>query len=228
MQKSSAQRKAAELKVALVTPDTSPRGHNVEGESDSWDFGVGAGFYLNATEEKWKHWKMYDYIISELPQVLKSLNLLIEVDWCSIMGHSMGGHGALTLALKNPFKFRSVSAFAPICNPTRVPWGQKAFSGYLGDDNKESWKEYDATELALKFQGDNCPSVPILMDTGTNDEFLKTQLHPWAFEEAAKKTGKINLESRMQEGYDHSYFFIASFIEDHVQFHAFYLNQGFW
>ncbi|KAI7842211.1 hypothetical protein COHA_004124 [Chlorella ohadii] len=190
IQKAGAQRRAAELGLALIAPDTSPRGLGVEGEDDGWDFGTGAGFYVDATADKWKQYRMY----------------------------SMGGHGALVLALKNPSAFKSVSAFAPICNPTQVPWGKKAFAGYLGDGWQEEGKAYDATELVRGYSG---PQLPVLMDTGLDDEFLKTQLHPWAFEEAAK--GKLQLTSRMNEGYDHSYFTIASFVSDHLDFHAQYL-----
>jgi S-formylglutathione hydrolase len=157
---------------------------------------------------------MEEYVLSELPTLLRTLGGL-DVDCASIMGHSMGGHGALTLALKNPSKFHSVSAFAPICNPINAPWGQKAFSGYLGEEDKESWKRYDATELLKDYVG---PKLPVLMDTGTADDFLESQLQPWAFEKAA--AGKLELVSNMREGYDHSYYFIATFMEDHVAFHA--------
>lgn len=213
-QKAGAQRKAAEVGVALVAPDTSPRGLGIEGEDDSYDFGTGAGFYLNAAADKWKQYRMYSYITHELPAVLRSIPEL-DVDNASIMGHSMGGHGALTIALQNPTAWRSVSAFAPICNPTQVPWGQKAFAGYLGEQWQEAAKQYDATELVRQYNG---PALPVLMDTGTDDEFLQTQLHPWAFEEAA--AGKLQLQNRMNEGYDHSYFTIATFVEDHIAFHA--------
>lgn len=214
MQKSGIQRKAAELGLAIIAPDTSPRGLNIPGESDSWDFGLGAGFYLNATEDKWKYYRMYDYITLELPGVLSTIEGL-DVDNCSIMGHSMGGHGALTISLKNPSKYKSVSAFAPICNPTQVPWGQKAFTGYLGSSNKDEWKQYDAVELLKDYHG---PRIPVLMDTGADDDFLQAQLHPWKLEEAA--AGKLDLVSRMQAGYDHSYFTIATFIDDHLEHHA--------
>lgn len=217
IQKAGAQRHAAELGLALVAPDTSPRGLGIEGEDDSWDFGTGAGFYVDATADKWKNYRMYSYILRELPQVLRTLPGL-DLDNASICGHSMGGHGALVMALKNPGAFKSVSAFAPICNPTQVPWGQKAFAGYLGDGWQEAGKAYDATELVKGYSG---PQLPVLMDTGAADEFLQTQLHPWAFEEAAK--GKLQLTSRMNEGYDHSYFTIASFVTDHLDFHARYL-----
>lgn len=216
MQKAGAQRAASEHAIALVAPDTSPRGLNIPGEDDSYDFGSGAGFYLNATEAPWNtNYRMYDYIVHELPYVLKSIKNL-DVDNCGIMGHSMGGHGALTIAIKNPTLFKSVSAFSPICNPSQVPWGKKAFSGYLGLD-ESTWKQYDATELVKECTG--LEKLDILIDTGTDDEFLKEQLHPWAFEEAAAEKA-LNLKSHMRVGYDHSYFFIASFVSDHVEFHA--------
>ncbi len=220
MQKAGALHYAGEHDIALVTPDTSPRGLNIPGEEDSWDFGTGAGFYLNATQDPWsKNYKMYDYIMTELPTVLRELNKNLDVDNASICGHSMGGHGALTLALKNPTSFKSVSAFAPICNPSKVPWGQKAFTNYLGT-NEEEWKQYDATELAANYSG---PALDVLIDTGTDDEFLKVQLHPWAFEEAA--AGKLHLKSNLRVGYDHSYYFIGTFIEEHIKFHAKHLKK---
>lgn len=216
-QKGGAQRVAAEQDIALVMPDTSPRGLGIPGEDDSYDFGSGAGFYLNATQEPWLKYRMYDYIITELPAVLRTLPNL-NVDVASVMGHSMGGHGALTLGLRNPTAFKSISAFSPICNPSKVPWGRKAFSGYLGP-NEDDWKQYDATELVSSYSG---PKLNILIDTGTDDEFLKEQLHPWAFEEAA--AGKVNLLSHQRPGYDHSYFFIATFVEEHIRFHAQFLK----
>lgn len=214
MLKAGAQRKAAELGVALVAPDTSPRGLGIEGEDDSYDFGSGAGFYLDASEAKWQRYRMYSYITRELPALLRTLPEL-DVDRAAIMGHSMGGHGALTIALKQPTAYCSVSAFAPICNPTQVPWGQKAFAGYLGEGWQQAAAQYDATELVRGYSG---PQLPVLMDIGTDDEFLQAQLHPGAFEEAA--AGKLQLTSRMQPGYDHSYFTIATFIDDHIAFHA--------
>ena len=215
MQKGGAQHAAAEHGIALIAPDTSPRGlDKIPGEDDSYDFGSGAGFYLNATAAPWStSYRMYDYIITELPAVLRTLPNL-DVDNASITGHSMGGHGALTLALRNPTMFKSVSAFAPICNPSQVPWGRKAFTGYLGK-NEEDWKRYDATELAASYKG---PALDVLIDTGTDDAFLKEQLHPWAFEEAAAE--KLQLKSKLRVGYDHSYFFIASFVAEHIHFHA--------
>lgn len=218
-QKAGAQRRAAKLGLALVIPDTSPRGLGIEGEDDNWDFGTGAGFYLNATQDKWKGYRMYDCVTKELPEVLRTLPGL-DMDRVSISGHSMGGHGALTIALKNPGAYRSVSAFAPICNPMNCPWGEKAFSNYLGED-REAWKEYDACELARVYSG---PPLHLLTDTGSDDEFAKTQLHTGAFEEAS--LGKLDMKSRIrtQEGYDHSYFFIASFIDEHLAWHAQFLG----
>ncbi|EIE27284.1 S-formylglutathione hydrol [Coccomyxa subellipsoidea C-169] len=217
MTKSGIQRKAAEEGVAIIAPDTSPRGLNIPGESDSWDFGVGAGFYLNATQPTWKNWRMYDYITKELPSVLEKFEEL-DLSNAAIMGHSMGGHGALTLGLRNPQLYKSISAFSPICNPTQVPWGQKAFSGYLGD-NQEEWKQYDATELVKAYNG---PPRSILIDVGTKDDFLEKQLKPESFAKAAASQGgsSIKLQLRMQEDYDHSYFFISTFVADHLAHHA--------
>lgn len=211
--KSNAQRKAAEHGIALVVCDTSPRGLNIDGEDDDWDFGTGAGFYLNATQAKWKQYRMYDYVVKELPQAIQSLPG-IDVNKASICGHSMGGHGALTIFLKNSDIYKSVSAFAPICNPMNVQWGQKAFSGYLGDD-KSTWKEYDATELVKQYKG---PNVPILIDIGSADNFKDKQLEPEAFQKAA--VGKLSINYRLQDGYDHSYFTISTFIDDHMEHHA--------
>jgi len=219
IQKSNLQRQAAELGIAVVCPDTSPRGHNVEGEADSYDFGVGAGFYLDATVQKWKHWRMYEYVTSELPAVLASNLPELDLSRSSIMGHSMGGHGAITIGLKNPTKYKSISAFSPICNPINVPWGKKVFGGYLGED-ESTWKEYDACELIKSFSGDK---LPILVDQGTADNFLAEQLKPETLE-AAAKAANYPVTIRMQEGYDHSYFFIATFMDDHLKFHAEHLK----
>ncbi|KAL8133401.1 S-formylglutathione hydrolase-like [Apium graveolens] len=213
--KSGAQRTAASEGIALVAPDTSPRGLNVDGEADSWDFGVGAGFYLNATQEKWKNWKMYDYVTKELPSLLTENFAQLDASRASISGHSMGGHGALTVYLKNLDKYKSVSAFAPIVNPINCPWGQKAFTNYLGE-NKTDWEEYDATCLISKF---NDVSATILIDQGQDDSFLPNQLLPHKFEEACR-LANVPLLLRMHAGYDHSYFFIASFIDDHIHHHA--------
>ncbi|KAF9593870.1 hypothetical protein IFM89_025661 [Coptis chinensis] len=190
-------------------------GLNVEGEADSWDFGVGAGFYLNATQEKWKNWRMYDYVVKELPKVLSENFVQLDTSCASISGHSMGGHGALTIYLKNLDKYKSVSAFAPISNPIKCPWGQKAFSNYLGG-NESDWEAYDATCLISKY---NNLSATILIDQGEADGFLKNQLLPHKFEEACRSAG-VPLLLRVQPGYDHSYYFIATFIEDHIRHHA--------
>jgi len=222
-QKACVQRSAATHGLAIVMPDTSPRGAGIEGEDDSWDFGSGAGFYVDATVEKWaKHYNMYSYITKELPEII---NTSFPVDGArmGVMGHSMGGHGALTMAMRHPGVYRSVSAFAPICNPTRCPWGEKAFGGYLG--SVDAGKEHDATELMLA-RGPFSGLMDILIDQGTDDNFLSgpvNQLLPANFVKAcADKGQKCTL--RMQEGYDHSYFFIASFMDDHVAFHAKNLN----
>jgi len=213
MEKAGAQRKAAELGVAIICPDTSPRGVNLPGEDDSYDFGSGAGFYINATQQPWApHYRMYDYVLKELPQLVESE--LPLTDRRSISGHSMGGHGALICALRNPGLYASVSAFAPIAHPTVCPWGQKAFKGYLGDD-PASWEEWDATLLIPK----TSERLPLLIDQGTADGFLESQLNPEALVTACEQYNHpINL--RMRNGYDHSYFFIASFIDDHLNHHA--------
>ncbi|CAH9079332.1 unnamed protein product [Cuscuta epithymum] len=213
--KSGAQRAASSEGVALIAPDTSPRGLNVEGESDSWDFGVGAGFYLNATQEKWKNWRMYDYVVKELPMLLTEHFPQLETSRASISGHSMGGHGALTIYLKNLDKYKSVSAFSPIVNPVNCAWGQKAFTNYLGE-NKADWEQYDATCLV---SGASNLSATILIDQGEDDKFMNDQLLPNKFEEACRK-GSIPLLLRLQPGYDHSYFFISTFIEDHILHHS--------
>lgn len=216
IQKAGAQKDASKHSVAIVCPDTSPRGCNIEGEDDSWDFGTGAGFYLNATQEKWKeHYNMYDYVTKELPDVVAK-NFPVDATRQGVFGHSMGGHGALICAMKNPGMYKSVSAFAPICNPMDCPWGQKAFTNYLGADQK-SWEEYDATHLVRKYKG---PPLTLLIDQGKEDNFLKEkQLLPERLLEAARENG-VAVTLRMQEGYDHSYFFIATFIEDHIKHHA--------
>lgn len=212
MQKANAQRVAAELGIAIVCPDTSPRGTNLPGEHDSYDFGSGAGFYLNATQTPWsENYNMYDYIVDELP-VLISANFPVT-DKASIIGHSMGGHGALTIALRNPSKYQSVSAFSPICNPTNCAWGERVFTSYLGED-RSVWAQYDATLLVEQ----GADKLPILIDQGEADEFLKEQLKPECFQAACEKTN-FPLTLRMHAGYDHSYFFIASFIEDHLRYH---------
>ncbi|WP_345828255.1 S-formylglutathione hydrolase [Erwinia sp. HDF1-3R] len=210
--KSGAQRVAADLGLVLVMPDTSPRGEGVAND-EGYDLGQGAGFYLNATEAPWKpHFRMYDYINEELPALIAS-NFHVS-DRQAIMGHSMGGHGAIMLALRNPTRFRSASAFAPIVNPMEVPWGQKAFSAYLGED-RQAWREYDSCWLMR--QASSTP--PLLIDQGDSDQFLADQLHPERLEAIAQEKG-FPLTVRIQPGYDHSYFFIASFVEDHLRFHA--------
>ncbi|KAK3014643.1 hypothetical protein RJ639_008711 [Escallonia herrerae] len=214
--KSGAQRAASSESIALVVPDTSPRGLNVEGEADSWDFGLSAGFYLNATQEKWKNWRMYDYVAKELPKLLNENFPQIDTSRAGISGHSMGGHGALTIYLKNLDKYKSVSAFAPIVNPINCPWGQKAFTNYLGG-NKADWEDYDATCLISKF---NDVSATILIDQGEADKLLHDQqLLPHKFEEACRKAN-VPLLLRLCPGYDHSYNFIATFIDDHIRHHA--------
>ncbi len=214
--KAGAQRRAAELGVALLAPDTSPRGAAVPQEADDWEFGVGAGFYLDATREPWsKHWRMESYLMHELlPLVIDKF--LIDAARVAIFGHSMGGHGALMLALRHPGRFVSVSAFAPIAAPMRSPWGRKAFSGYLGDDIR-CWSEHDASELMSR---QIVPPYPkgILIDQGHDDKFLEEQLHPDAFETACRAAGQP-LTLRLHNGYDHGYYFISSFIEDHLRFH---------
>lgn len=216
VQKAGAQRYAAEAGVAIVCPDTSPRGEGVPDDPDgAWDFGLGAGFYVNATEPPWSaNYRMYDYVVDELPRVLAASNLPVNVERSSIMGHSMGGHGALTIALKNPGKYKSVSAFAPICAPMQCPWGEKALGNYLGPD-RDQWRDYDACELIAEA----AERLPILIDQGKADDFLKEQLKPALLEKACA-AAKHPLTLRMQPGYDHSYFFIASFIVDHIRHHA--------
>jgi S-formylglutathione hydrolase len=213
--KAGAQRVAAELGIALVVPDTSPRGLNVPGEAASYDFGLGAGFYVDATEAPWSQgYRMYSYVAEELREVVAA-EFPVEPSRAGIFGHSMGGHGALTIALKNPRSYKSASAFAPICSPMRCPWGEKALGGYLGID-RTRWREYDATAL-IEDRGWNGP--PFLVDQGTRDQFLDSQLRPGLLS-AACIDRNVALDLRMQDGYDHSYFFIASFIEDHLRFHA--------
>jgi S-formylglutathione hydrolase len=213
--KAGAQRVAAELGLAIVVPDTSPRGLNLPGEAESYDFGLGAGFYVDATQEPWaRGYRMYSYVARELPETVAA-SFPIDPSRAGIFGHSMGGHGALTIALKNPHAYRSVSAFAPICSPMRCPWGEKALAGYLGGD-RARWRDYDTTAL-LEDRGWSGPHL--LIDQGTKDAFLDDQLKPGLLKETCVERN-IPLELRMQEGYDHSYFFIASFIEDHLRFHA--------
>ena len=212
MQKAGAFAKAAELGIAIVAPDTSPRGADVA-DDDGYDLGQGAGFYLNATQPPWsRHYQMYDYVTKELPNLIEANFPVSSVK--SISGHSMGGHGALTIGLKNAEQYVSISAFSPISNPMQCPWGQKAFNAYLGTDF-DAWKQYDASEL-LK-QGP--ASLPILVDQGEADGFLVEQLKPEALV-AAAEVHHSNVEVRMHPGYDHSYFFISTFIDEHLSFHA--------
>ncbi|MCQ2028624.1 S-formylglutathione hydrolase [Stutzerimonas zhaodongensis] len=214
MQKAGAHRLAAELGLIIVAPDTSPRGADVPDHPDkAYDFGLGAGFYLNATQQPWsRHYRMYDYVVSELPELIEA-NFPVS-DKRGISGHSMGGHGALVCALKNPGRYQSVSAFAPIANPVDCPWGEKAFTGYLGTD-RSRWREWDACSLIGKAQ----EKLPILVDQGDRDDFMANQLKPGALESAAK-AAEHPLTLRIQPGYDHSYYFISSFIDDHLRHHA--------
>jgi len=211
--KAGAQKYAAEHNLIVIAPDTSPRGDDVPND-EAYDLGQGAGFYLNATQAPWStHFHMYDYVVSELPGIIEA-NFPADMSRQAISGHSMGGHGALTIALKNPGRFKSVSAFSPIVAPTQVPWGEKAFTAYLGDD-RPAWEKYDATLLVGKAP----EKLPILIDQGDADNFLEEQLKPRLFEEACKAAGQP-VHVRMQPGYDHSYYFIATFMEDHFAHHA--------
>ena len=215
MQKAGAFKAAAELGIAIVAPDTSPRGEDVAND-EAYDLGQGAGFYVNATQAPWsKHYQMYDYVLNELPKLVEQHFPVTKVK--SISGHSMGGHGALTIGLRNQDAYRSISAFSPITNPVNCSWGQKAFSQYLGED-KQSWSTYDACELLSQ----GAANLPILVDQGDSDQFLSEQLKPENLVLAAKKHD-TNLIMRMQPGYDHSYYFISSFIDEHLQFHAEFL-----
>jgi S-formylglutathione hydrolase len=215
MIKAGAQKLAAKLGLALICPDTSPRGAGIEGEDDSWDFGTAAGFYLDATAGPWStNYRMYSYITKELPALLAEYYPAIDMDRLGLFGHSMGGHGALTIHLKNPDLFKTVSAFAPIAAPMRCPWGNKAFSNYLGPD-QETWKQYDASEL-VRARGEG---PTILIDQGMADGFLEQELHPHHFEAACAEAGRT-VTVRRHDGYDHGYYFIASFVEDHLRHHA--------
>lgn len=217
MVKAGAQRVAAELGLALIAPDTSPRGAGVPGEADAWDLGVGAGFYLDATQAPWAtNWRMESYLMQELLPLLGQ-SLPLDLQRLGITGHSMGGHGALTLALKHPGRFKSLSAFAPICAPSLCPWGQKAFGNYLGAD-QSAWAAHDASAL---MRGQSAAPFPggILIDQGLADKFLAEQLHPELFEAACARVGQP-LTLRRHAGYDHGYYFIASFMADHLAHHA--------
>ena len=217
--KAGAQRLAAQLGLMLVTPDTSPRGTGVAGADASWDFGTAAGFYLDASQAPWAaRWRMESYLTRDLPALLAQ-HFPLQTGRIGVCGHSMGGHGALTLALRHPALFHSISALAPIAAPSRCPWGIKAFSGYLGED-RSSWAAHDATELIRS--GARLPG-PLLVDQGLADKFLAEQLHPHLLEEACAAAGQL-LTLRWHEGYDHGYYFVASVIEDHLRHHAAALN----
>lgn len=215
--KSGMQRFAAKHGIVVVNLDTSPRGFDFPGEHDNYDFGSGAGFYVNATEEPWKtNYRMYSYVTAEIPTVISS-NFNVNMQKSAISGHSMGGHGALISALKNPGKYKCCSVFAPIANPCEAPWGVKAFTGYLGE-NKAAWKQYDATCLAKDYDG---PKLEILIDQGEEDPYLAdAQLLPQNLSTACSTNKLLNLNLRMQPGYDHGYFFIMTFMEDHYNFIA--------
>ncbi|GMN14812.1 S-formylglutathione hydrolase [Altererythrobacter sp. MTPC7] len=217
-EKGEYRRACAEHGIIFVAPDTSPRGEDVPDAEDEYDFGKGAGFYVDAVQEPWqKHYRMRSYIESELPELLAA-HFPVDMDRQSITGHSMGGHGALTIGLRNADRFRSISAFAPIVAPSQVPWGEKALGRYLGDD-RAAWREYDA--LALIEDGARHPHI--LVDQGTADDFLEEQLKPGLLALACRKAG-IQASIRMQDGYDHSYYFISTFMGDHVAWHAKHLN----
>ena len=219
MQKAGAQRLAAELGIAIVAPDTSPRGEGVADDPEqAYDLGLGAGFYVNATEAPWSaHYRMYDYVVEELPELIEAHFPVSHHR--AIAGHSMGGHGALTIALRNPNRYASVSAFSPISNPANCPWGQKAFAAYLGSD-RGVWQSHDASVLMAEARD----HLPALVDQGLADDFLERELKPEALEAAAQASG-FPLTLRKHEGYDHSYYFIASFIEDHLRFHHQHLER---
>ena len=223
MTKAGAQRRAAGLGIALIAPDTSPRGAGIAGESDTWDFGLAASFYLDATQAPWlKHYRMETYLTQELASVIGE-HLPINTNRFGLFGHSMGGHGALTLALRHPDLFKSLSGFAPICAPTQCPWGQKAFTGYLGSDQNE-WLQHDATTLMTAKQTAPFPDG-ILIDQGLADKFLEVQLHPHLFEVACQSVGQP-ITLRRHAGYDHGYYFISTFINDHLDHHAQILQRA--
>lgn len=213
--KAGAQRVASELGLVIVAPDTSPRGEGVPDDPEgAYDFGLGAGFYVNATQEPWaKHYKMYDYVTKELPALIEK-EFPVNAARCGIFGHSMGGHGAITIHLKNPAKFKTCSAFAPIVAPSDVPWGKKALGNYLGPD-EGAWADYDSCKLVAKAPSE----AEILIDQGGADNFLAEQLQPERFGKAAQAAGQ-GVIIRMQDGYDHSYYFIATFMEDHLRWHG--------
>ena len=213
--KAGAQRIAAALGIAIVVPDTSPRGMSFPGDRDNYDFGVGAGFYVDATRAPWSEaYRMYSYVTDELPAYVAA-NFPVDPQRAGIFGHSMGGHGALVIAIRNPDRYRSVSAFSPIVSPMRCPWGEKALAGYLGDD-RAAWRAYDATAL---IEDRGYPGRTILVDQGTRDAFLDRELKPHLLREACERAG-VALDLRMRDGYDHSYYFIATFVDEHLRFHA--------
>lgn len=213
--KAGAQRVASELGIAIIVPDTSPRGTGIPGENENYDLGLGVGFYVDATQAPWsQHYQMYTYVKDELYQLVNE-HFPVDKNRTGIFGHSMGGHGALTIALKNPQQYKSVSAFSPICSTLNSPWGEKALSAYLGI-NKQVWRNYDAIAL---IEDKGWKGSMILVDQGSKDQFLETQLKPELLSKACEKAN-IPFKLRLQEGYDHSYYFIATFIEDHLRFHA--------
>ena len=213
--KAGAQRYAAEHGIAVVAPDTSPRGEGVPDDPEgAYDFGIGAGFYVNATQAPWSsHYRMYDYVTAELPALIAAI-FSVDAERTAISGHSMGGHGALTIAMKNPGRYKSVSAFSPICAPMHCPWGEKALGNYLGDD-RQAWEAYDASVLTTRA----AERLPVLVDQGEADDFLAEQLNTHILVQASK-SANYPMTIRMQPGYDHSYYFIASFIGEHIAFHA--------
>lgn len=214
MIKAGAQRLAAQFGLMLIAPDTSPRQPRIAGDDASWDFGLGAGFYVDATQAPWsQNYRMYSYVNKELRGIVQE-SFPVRREAQGIFGHSMGGHGALVSALRNPGWYRSVSAFAPIAAPMRCPWGKKAFSGYLGANQKD-WEEYDASVLVARARS----ALPILVDQGTADKFLAEQLYPQVFAASCRASGTA-LTLRMQEGYDHGYYFISTFMQDHLRHHA--------
>lgn len=215
VQKAGAQQYAEKYGIAIVAPDTSPRGEDVPDDPEAaYDFGLGAGFYVNATQAPWnKHYHMYDYIVQELPELINA-QFPVDSQRVAISGHSMGGHGALTIALKNPSLYKSASAFSPIVSPSNCTWGEKALGNYIGD-NKKDWQQYDTTALVTQAS----ERLAILVDQGDGDDFLKEQLKTQLLVDASEQAN-YPMQVRMQPGYDHSYFFISSFIEDHIRFHS--------
>lgn len=222
--KAGAQQYAAEYGIAIVCPDTSPRGEGVpDDEESAYDFGLGAGFYINATEQPWAtHYQMYDYVVEELPALINA-EFPVDGSKVAISGHSMGGHGALTVALKNPERYCSVSAFSPICSPINCPWGQKALSNYIGDESQGHWNNQDTVELVKTADDQLKQSMPVLVDQGDADNFLAEQLNTQLLIDTAEQVG-FPMQIRFQSGYDHSYFFIASLIGEHIRFHSNYLS----